>query len=317
MRQDASTLVPGIRAASRDLVRVWGFLNRTVAGTDMTGSAVHAIIEVGRTPGITATELCTRLHLEKSTISRLIRMLIERGEVEEVASRRDARAKNLRLTVQGRRTLASVNGIADAQVSDALGRLDDQAQQVVLQGMKTYATALQNISSFGAVPQPVQVQRGYTAGLVGRITEMTAAYMQANYPFDSAFEARIARDMSEFVKRADAPENGIWYARSAERIVGSITIDGQGLGNGCGHLRWFILAEDVRGTGLGRRLLQAALEHCDRIGFRQTHLWTVKGLDAARRLYERNGFELADEYVGDQWGAAVTEQKFIRPLLGR
>jgi len=38
----------------------------------------------------------------------------------------------------------------------------------------------------------------------------------------------------------------------------------------------------------------------------------LKGLDAARSLYERNGFTLADEYVGTQWGTPVTEQKFVR-----
>jgi len=314
MRANTSTLVPGIRAVSRDLVRVWGFLNRKVAGTDMSGSAVHAIIEIGASPGLTATDLCARLHLEKSTISRLVRMLIERGEIEEAASPHDARAKTLHLSSQGKRTLASVNSLADAQVSDALGRLDDDTQRIVLQGMRSYSCALQSISSFVPEPASVQIHRGYVPGLVGRVTELIATYIQTIYPFGRGFEARIARDMSEFVMRADAAPNGIWYARSGERIVGSVTIDGENLGDGCAHLRWFILSEELHGAGIGRRLLQCALTHCDDVGFKETHLWTVKGLDAARRLYERNGFTLVDEYQGDQWSAPVTEQRFVRPM---
>ena len=54
---------------------------------------------------------------------------------------------------------------------------------------------------------------------------------------------------------------------------------------------------------------------CDRRSFRETHPWTFKGLDAARTLYERHGFELTDEFFGDQWGREVLEQKFVRPGL--
>jgi hypothetical protein len=37
----------------------------------------------------------------------------------------------------------------------------------------------------------------------------------------------------------------------------------------------------------------------------RVHLWTFKGLEAARKLYERNKFEL----VHEEWGH-VTVQKF-------
>ena len=57
-----------------------------------------------------------------------------------------------------------------------------------------------------------------------------------------------------------------------------------------------------------------ALRFCDDEGFRETQLWTFKGLDAARYMYEANGFVLAEEYWGDQWGKKVREQRFVRTL---
>ncbi len=42
------------------------------------------------------------------------------------------------------------------------------------------------------------------------------------------------------------------------------------------------------------------------------HLWTFRGLDAARRLYEANGFALVEEQPGRQWGEEVIEQRFVR-----
>lgn len=308
-----SPLIPGIRAASRDLVRVWGFLNRTVAGTDLTGSAVHALVETGNSAGLSASDLCRRLNLEKSTVSRLVKSLVARGEIVEVTSSTDTRVKNLHLTDQGRRSLAAIDGFAEAQVSGALDRLDSRAQHRVLRGMTDYSAALTANSKLPAIPPLIRIESGHTPGLPGRILELSAILILRDHPFGPAFETRIARDLSEFLPRLTRAQNNIWYARSGTRIVGSITIDGEDLGNQVAHLRWFVLSDEHHGQGIGRDLLLHALDHCDRLGFKETHLWTLKGLDAARRLYEKNGFHVAEEFEGDQWGAPVTEQKLIRP----
>ncbi len=47
----------------------------------------------------------------------------------------------------------------------------------------------------------------------------------------------------------------------------------------------------------------------------RTVLWTFKGLDAARQLYERNGFRLGEEYTGAQWGVNLMEQRFEREAI--
>jgi hypothetical protein len=41
---------------------------------------------------------------------------------------------------------------------------------------------------------------------------------------------------------------------------------------------------------------------------------TFEGLDAARHLYEKNGFRLAEQQRGIQWGREVNEQRFVLPL---
>ncbi|WP_342212198.1 hypothetical protein [Roseitalea porphyridii] len=46
MPTDAATIAH-IRDASRRLVRELGFMQATLAGTDLSPSAVHAIIEIG------------------------------------------------------------------------------------------------------------------------------------------------------------------------------------------------------------------------------------------------------------------------------
>ncbi|MCS6067743.1 GNAT family N-acetyltransferase [Klebsiella variicola subsp. variicola] len=86
------------------------------------------------------------------------------------------------------------------------------------------------------------------------------------------------------------------------KIVGSLAIDGEDLGQQEAHLRWFILDDTCRGTGIGRRLISEAMAFCDSRQFSAVQLWTFKGLDAARKLYESFGFTLTREWQGEQWG---------------
>lgn len=136
-------LIDAIRAASRKMVRELGFMRTTLAGTDYSPSAVHAIMEIGARQSMTAAELAEFLNLEKSSISRMVRKLIEAGELKETVSRGDARAKLLTLTPRGKRTLASINDYGRQQVTSALKQLSDDQQQAVAAGLTAYARALE------------------------------------------------------------------------------------------------------------------------------------------------------------------------------
>ena len=72
----------------------------------------------------------------------------------------------------------------------------------------------------------------------------------------------------------------------------------------------------IHGQGMGRQLLKLACDFADAGGFRETRLWTIRGLDAARVLYEHAGFALVREWEGDQWGSVVHERLYTRPLEG-
>lgn len=164
----------------------------------------------------------------------------------------------------------------------------------------------------GTAPAVTMI-RGYRPGAIGRIAEMHAVYYAREYGFGSYFEAKVAAGIAEFSARLDKPCNDLWLALVDGRITGSIAIDGEDMAPGLAHLRWFIMDDGLRGTGTGRRLLAAALAFCDERAFAATHLWTFRGLDAARALYEATGFTLAEEFAGTQWGTEVREQRFVRP----
>jgi DNA-binding MarR family transcriptional regulator/GNAT superfamily N-acetyltransferase len=302
-----------VREASRKMVRQLGFMQPTLAETDLSASAVHAIIELGNHGELAASRLGQILLLEKSTISRMVAKLIERNLVAETPNAVDGRSKMLSLTPEGHALLGDINRFANLRVGKALHFLDGVARARVVGGLSDYAAALETIADTATNKAPhVDIHEGLLPGAIGRIAEMHGRYYARDWNMSSFFEARVASGVAEFSQRLDRPMNRLWLAVQAGEIVGSLAIDGEDLGEGKAHLRWVIVDDSLRGSGTGRRLLAQATEFCDRYGVEETHLWTFKGLDAARRLYEGAGFVLAQEWSGDQWGQQLTEQRFVR-----
>ena len=85
MTDSNKSLIDDIRAASRLMVRELGFMESTVAATDYPPSAVHTILEIGINGPMPAMQLGRVLHLEKSSISRLLRKM-DFGAVHEDGS---------------------------------------------------------------------------------------------------------------------------------------------------------------------------------------------------------------------------------------
>ncbi len=301
--------IDSIRASSRKLARELGFTGGDFAGTDLSPSAVHALIEIEHGE-MTARDLGAALHLEKSSVSRMLRKLIEAGDVVEEAGEGDGRVKLLSLTSAGKERVAAIHDFARAQVTAALGHLTTEQGRTVLDGLRLYSAALAGKLSTPAV----EISVGYKPGIIARITEMHALYYARASGFGQTFESVVAGGLAEFGNRLSKPQNEIWAAMNGGHVVGSVAIDGEDIGPGIAHLRWFIVDDAARGSGAGKKLLDAALAFADEQGFAETHLWTFSGLHAARHLYETRGFTLAEERPGSQWGSEVLEQRFVRAL---
>jgi putative acetyltransferase len=64
------------------------------------------------------------------------------------------------------------------------------------------------------------------------------------------------------------------------------------------ELRKMYFLPELRGLGVGRRVLDRCLATARELGYRQCYLETLTGMDAAKRLYERTGFRRLDAPCG-------------------
>jgi len=151
---------------------------------------------------------------------------------------------------------------------------------------------------------------GYVPGAIGRVAELHGRYYHEHWGFGLYFESKVATELSEFLCRFNEARDGFWVASDEEKIVGSIAIDGIHHDSKGAHLRWFVVAPENQGQGIGNILIREAVEFCRRKKFKRVYLWTFVGLDVARHLYEKWGFRLREQHEGNQWGKTVAEQMF-------
>jgi putative acetyltransferase len=87
------------------------------------------------------------------------------------------------------------------------------------------------------------------------------------------------------------PESAYFIAESSEKIVGGSGVyPTPGLPAGCCELVKLYLLPEVRGQGLGLKLMEKCFQRAIRFGFRQMYLETMPELRHAIGLYEKAGF---------------------------
>ncbi len=156
----------------------------------------------------------------------------------------------------------------------------------------------------------LNTKTGYIPGIIGRVAELHARYYSENWNFGHVFEAKVATELSSFIKNYDDSCDRIWSLILNDEIEGSITIIGSSTEGKVAHLRWFIISEKLRGKGAGNFLMKQALSFCREVEFERIYLWTFQGLISAHHIYEKYGFQLTEENPGNSWGITVTEQRF-------
>jgi N-acetylglutamate synthase-like GNAT family acetyltransferase len=160
-------------------------------------------------------------------------------------------------------------------------------------------------------PPEIELRHDLRPGDLGTIVDLHGTIYAREYGFDESFQAYVTGPLAEFV-RTHAHRDRIWLAEQNARIVGCIAIVGTTQNQA--QLRWFLVDPSVRGQGLGRRLLQEAVEFSRCQNYQSVFLWTVSALTTAAHLYQSLGFKKVEERPGKLWGVDVVEERYVLDL---
>ena len=316
MQDSAQSLSRAVRDEHRQLVRELGVMNQSFAGTTYSPIACHSIWDIANSESTTVEQLSDSLIVDEASVQWTLSMLLDAGELYKRSPDEVIATTTFSLTSKGYQTLTDLDAIGQEQITRALTGLGPHDQELILSGLRLYTNSLRLQRNGRKVFRPIQaeISCGWQPGLIGRAIEMHAVYYSQTVGFGAFFESSLATGLGSLSSRLSSEKNNAWSAKVDGSIVGTIFIDGEDLGQNHAHLRAFIVDSGVRGGGIGQRLLTKAVEFVDAQKFEDTYLWTFKGLDGARRLYESFGFVLKEQFVGRQWGTEMTEQIFVRKL---
>lgn len=158
---------------------------------------------------------------------------------------------------------------------------------------------------------------GPRPGDVGEVVRLHGTYYDRNWRLDASFEAEVSRELGEFMERYDPEHDVFLVARRGEAFCGGLVLDAADRETLGVRLRWFIVPEEMQGHGIGTLLMDEAAGWCGNKGYGNVFLWTYDGLGAARKLYERYGFTVAEEIQKLRWGRELTVQRFQASPFGR
>jgi GNAT superfamily N-acetyltransferase len=155
-------------------------------------------------------------------------------------------------------------------------------------------------------PSPtIAIRPGYEPGIIGRIGELHGRYYAVAWGSGAAFEVQMLRELCDFVEHYDPRTGLLLTAHAGDVAVGSLAVRLEPDGRAA-RLRFVIVDPAWQGRGLGKRLLQAALEWCRERDVETCFLWTVEGLPASRAMYEAAGFRVVERVDDARYTVART-----------
>jgi len=286
----ASDTVARLRSFNRTVTERVGALETRYLGRDRPLGESRLLWEIG-SEGIAVRDLRRRLGLDSGYVSRLLRSLEQQGLAVVAEDGADARVRVARLTDRGARERAELDRLSDELAWAILEPLDD-AQRAKLAGAAETVERLLRASLVQVAVEDASTADGrwclqqYFAELADR--------------FDSGFDpANSITGEDELTP----PRGLLLVARLHEEPVGC---------GGLSHLRdsapevkrmW--VAPEVRGLGLGRRMLRELERHAAAAGAPTIRLETNRALAEAIQLYRSSGYRevpaFNDEPYAHHW----------------
>lgn len=145
----------------------------------------------------------------------------------------------------------------------------------------------------GLVIRPIEPEDN---AILARIIRNTLAEFGANHPGTVYYDPSTDH-LFELFRQAGSQ---YFVAILNNEVVGGAGIfPSDGLPDKTCELVKMYLLPDARGTGLGRRLIQLALDFANEAGYKQVYIETMPELRQAMKVYEKFGFNYLDGPMGN------------------
>ncbi len=298
-----------IRSASREMVRQFGFLNNRFSSIGST-SQCHALVELDSQGVMNLGQLSTVLNLEKSTTSRLVTQLCDKGICHIHSDENDRRNKLISLTKKGLELVNAIHHETKLQIKLALDMMNNEERAIVVKGLTIYAKALKR-SRLQNKYKIRKLVKDDVPQLVNLIKTVWAEFgFDSNHPSATIFEDELHKTYEIYTSK----KSNYYVLVNDKKIIGGVGFAPLvGVNENICELKGMYLSSQLRGLGLGAVLLKKVLQEANKEGFKKCYLETMNFMHGANTLYEKFGFMGLDKPIGNT-GHSWTNCWYIKEL---
>ncbi len=296
-----SSAVRKIRSFNRFYTEVLGLLNKHIFDSNYSLTEVRILFEIGKAEACSANMLMERLNIDRGYMSRILKKFEAEGLIIRKNSSTDGRKFFLYLTSLGKNTLSDLEEKSDKHVQELINHLTQCEQENLIKSMNFIRNSLMDGIN------PVSI-RTYQQKDIEYIIKRHRELYEIEYGFNDVFGDYVEGIIHTFNECNDINKENIWVAEIDDTLVGVIAI--VKVDDSTAQLRWFLIEPEIRGRGVGHKLIKTALDFCKERQYKHIFLWTASILDTARRLYKNYGFELTEAKNNDSWGKSLTEERW-------
>ena len=305
MQEDElETRIDAVRHFNRFFTRRIGVLREGLLHTPHSLTEARILFEIANRDEPTASDLARELGLDPGYLSRMLARLEQQGLIDKVRSEADARRRLLSLTPAGKEAYSLLDSRSREEVAEMLGELSEGGQRRLLEAMRTIESVLDRGFKFS---EPFFL-RPHEPGDMGWVVHRHGVLYAQEYGWDERFEALVAQIVADFINNYDPAKERCWIAEMNGEIVGCVFL--VKAGDTVAKLRLLLVEPKARSLGLGTRLVEECIRFARSRGYETLTLWTNSVLDAARRIYEKQGFKLVEEEEHHSFGHDLAGQNW-------
>ncbi|MEZ0128908.1 GNAT family N-acetyltransferase [Flavobacterium sp. LBUM151] len=296
-----------IRSFNRFYTSHLDILNQRYLDSNYSLTEVRIVHEISENKEIKAQEICETLHLDKGYLSRILKRLLKDGIIEKISSLQDKRALNIKLTATGNELLKTLSKIADQQTELRIDNLSTVQKQKLVDSMQNVRKLLSGNSNKISATD-ITYRCDIKPGDIGYIIYLHSVIYNKESGFSSEFESYVIKSFYHFLENYSPEKDRLWLAEYNNQIVGCIAIvhntDEEA------QLRWFLLDPSFRRLGIGKKLLNDAIDFCKEKKYNNVFLLTTNMQKRAIEMYKTVGFELTKSTKVNQWGTLMHDERF-------
>lgn len=300
--------VAGIRAFNRFYTRTIGVLQEGVYHRSLSLTEARVLYELAQREATTASEIAATLGIDRGYLSRIFKRFAERHFVHR-GTGKDRRQNTLTLTAAGRREFRRIDRQSDKDVAALIAGLSAAERQQLAGAMKMIESLLG-----GDEPAAPFILRLPDPGDYGWVVQRHGAIYAAEYGWNEEFEALVAEIVARFIRTFDPRRERCWIAERNGQNAGCVFVVKRS--SRVAQLRCLLVEPSARGHGIGERLVQECIHFARDRGYRKMMLWTNSVLHAARRIYQKFGFQLVAEEPRHIFGHDLVSQNWELTLSG-